>query len=297
MKKIGFIGLGIMGGPMAGHLLNAGYEMTVYNRTLSKAKPLAEKGAKIAASPADVARDSEVVIIMVKADAEVQEVLWGEKGVVAGAAPALTVINSSTISPKTSIKLAQELPRYGIEILDAPVTGSGVQAREAKLTFMAGGKKEVFSDCLPLFHVMGKQAFYMGQSGTGSYAKIANNVMLAINLLSVAEGLTIATKAGIDPETFAQVVAGGGARSGMLETKTPKIVKRDFSPAFGTAMLYKDLGLAYDLAKELEVPTPVLAAAREVIRIALNKGLAEEDVCSVVKCYEEWAGIRIRQRE
>lgn len=297
MKKIGFIGLGIMGGPMAGHLLNAGYEMTVYNRTMKKAEPLAEKGAKIAACPADVARDSEVVIIMVKADAEVEEVLLGEKGVVAGASPALVVINSSTISPKTSIKLAQELPSYGIEILDAPVTGSGVQAREAKLTFMAGGKKEVFLDCLPLFQVMGKQAFYMGQSGTGSYAKIANNVMLAINLLSVAEGLTIATKAGIDPETFAQVVAGGGARSGMLETKTPKIVKRDFSPAFGTAMLYKDLGLAYDLAKELEVPTPVLSAAREVIRIALNKGLAEEDVCSVVKCYEEWAGIRIRQRE
>jgi len=295
MKKIGFIGLGIMGSPMAGHLLNAGYEMTVYNRTLSKALQLAEKGAKIAGCPADVARDSEVVIIMVKADAEVHEVLLGEKGVVAGAPPALTIINSSTISPKTSIKLAEEMPRYGIEILDAPVTGSGVQAREAKLTFMVGGKKEVFLDCLPLFQVMGKQAFYMGQSGSGSYSKIANNVMLAINLLSVAEGLTIAAKAGIDPETFAQVVAGGGARSGMLETKTPKIVKRDFSPAFGTAMLYKDLGLAYDLAKELEVPTPVLSAAREVIKIALSKGLAEEDVCSVIKCYEEWGGIRINQ--
>lgn len=293
MKRIGFIGLGIMGGPMARHLLNAGYEMTVYNRTASKTEPLAASGAKIAEHPADVAKTSEVVIVMVKADAEVQEVLFGEKGVAAGAARGLTIINSSTISPKTSIKIAQEMSERGIDILDAPVTGSGVQAREAKLTFMVGGKKEAFLNCQPLFQVMGKQAFYMGPSGTGSYAKVANNVMLAINLLSAVEGLTIACKAGLDPEVFAQVVAGGGGRSGMLETKTPKIVKRDFSPAFGTAMLYKDLGLAYDLAKELEVPTPVLAAVREVIKMGLSKGLADEDVCSLVKCYEEWAGIKI----
>ncbi|MFZ5945439.1 MAG: NAD(P)-dependent oxidoreductase [Bacillota bacterium] len=295
MKKIGFIGLGIMGLPMAGHLLKAGYEVTVYNRTMVKAQPLIEKGAKLAESPVEVAQKSETVIIMVKADAEVEEAIFGQNGIVKGAKPGFVIINSSTISPNTSIRLAAEAAKAGIDILDAPVTGSGVQAIEAKLTFMVGGKKELFERCLPLFTVMGKQAFYMGESGKGSYTKLGNNVMLAINLLAVSEALTLIYKAGIDPEVFLQVVGGGGARSGMAETKIPKIVKRDYKPAFSTAMLVKDLGLASDLAKELQVPAPVMSIVKEILQIAITKGLSDEDVCSVIKCYEEWAGIEIKQ--
>ncbi|KJS82495.1 MAG: hypothetical protein JM58_14820 [Peptococcaceae bacterium BICA1-8] len=294
MKKIGFIGLGIMGLPMASHLLKAGYEVIIFNRTMSKAQPLVGIGAKLVGSPGELARESEAVIIMVKADAEVEEVIFGQNGILEGAKPGFVIINSSTISPKTSIRLAAETAKAGVEMLDAPVTGSGVQAIEAKLTFMVGGNKDVFERCMPLFTVMGKQAFYMGESGKGSYTKLGNNVMLAINLLAVSEALTLIYKAGIDPEIFLQVVGGGGARSGMAETKIPKIVKRDYKPAFGTAMLAKDLALASDLAKELQVPVPVMSAVKEMIQIAVAKGFSDEDVCSVVKCYEEWAGIEIK---
>jgi len=294
LKKIGFIGLGIMGLPMASHLLKAGYEVIIFNRTMSKAQPLVGIGAKLVGSPGELARESEAVIIMVKADAEVEEVIFGQNGILEGAKPGFVIINSSTISPKTSIRLAAETAKAGVEMLDAPVTGSGVQAIEAKLTFMVGGNKDVFERCMPLFTVMGKQAFYMGESGKGSYTKLGNNVMLAINLLAVSEALTLIYKAGIDPEIFLQVVGGGGARSGMAETKIPKIVKRDYKPAFGTAMLAKDLALASDLAKELQVPVPVMSAVKEMIQIAVAKGFSDEDVCSVVKCYEEWAGIEIK---
>ena len=242
----------------------------------------------------ELARESEAVIIMVKADAEVEEVILGNNGILEGAKPGFIIINSSTISPKTSIRLAAKTAKAGVEILDAPVTGSGVQAIEAKLTFMVGGNEEVFKRCMPLFTVMGKQAFYMGESGKGSYTKLGNNVMLAINLLAVSEALTLIYKAGIDPEVFLQVVDGGGARSGMAETKIPKIVKRDYKPAFGTAMLAKDLALASDLARELQVPVPVMSTVKEMVQIAVAKGFSDEDVCSVIKCYEEWAGIEIK---
>jgi 3-hydroxyisobutyrate dehydrogenase-like beta-hydroxyacid dehydrogenase len=295
MIKIGVIGLGIMGQPMAGHLLNAGYKVFVYNRTISKAESLAEKGACICKSPAEVARHCEAVVIMLKADAEVEAAVLGADGIIEGAQPGLIIMNSSTIMPQTSKRLAQEVAAKGITMLDSPVTGSGIQAREAKLTFMVGGNKDAFERCLPLFTVMGQQAFYMGESGTGSYMKLANNSLMAVNLLSLVESLTMAYKSGVDPEMFVQVVNGGGARSAVTESRVPKIINRDFTPAFGTAMLYKDLGLIYELSKELGVPTPVLAAVREMIHTAVVKGYGDEDVCSVIKCYEELAGIEIKK--
>lgn len=295
MKKIGVVGLGIMGQPMAGHLLNAGYEVFVYNRTASKAEPLIKKGAKVCGTPAEVAQHCDAVVVMVKADAEVEAMVAGSNGLIAGARPGLIILNSSTILPQTSKRLAQEVAAKGVIMLDCPVTGSGVQAKEAKLTFMVGGDKATFDKCLPLFLVMGKQAFYMGESGAGSYMKLANNSLMAINLLSLAESLTMAYKSGIDPELFLQVVNGGGARSAVAEAKIPKIINRDFTPAFGTAMLAKDLGLIYELAKELQIPTPVMASVREMIHMAVVKGYGDEDVCSVIKCYEELAGVEIKR--
>ncbi|MHC1759982.1 MAG: NAD(P)-dependent oxidoreductase [Negativicutes bacterium] len=296
MKKIGFIGLGIMGFPMAQHLIDAGYELVLFNRTAAKANPLLEKGAKLAASPAEVARNSEVVIIMVKSDVEVDNIITGENGILSGAGKGFVIVNSSTISPNTSKRLAKIAADAGVTMLDVPVTGSGVQAIEGKLTFMGGGDRTAFDACMPLFLSMGKQAYYMGASGAGSYTKIASNTMLAINLLSMAEGLVMAYKSGIDPELFLQVVNGGGSRSGMAETKIPKITKRDFKPAFGTANLLKDLGLAGDLARELNIPVPVLSVVREQVRMAVCKGYAEEDVCSVIKCYEEWAKVEVKKQ-
>jgi 3-hydroxyisobutyrate dehydrogenase-like beta-hydroxyacid dehydrogenase len=294
MMKVGFIGLGTMGLPMAHNLLKGGYELVIYNRTPGKMSTLQEKGAMIADSPKDVASQSEIVFTMLTADAAVEEVILGENGIIEGANPGLVVVDSSTISPATSKKAAEELARHDIEMLDAPVTGSEPQAIQGILTFMVGGKKEVFEKCQPLFSVMGQNAYYMGEHGKGSYTKLANNTMAAINLISFSEGLTMAAKAGIDPEVFMKVVSGGGARSGMVDNKGDKIINRDFTPHFMTQLIHKDLGLASNVAKELEISAPVLGLVKEIFQIAKAKGYGSEDMCAVIKCYEEWAGTTVK---
>lgn len=296
MKKVGFIGLGIMGHPMANHLLDAGFEVTVYNRSAQKAKQLVEKGAELADSPADLARNSEVVITMLANSDVISNMVFGENGILKGYNKGLIFINCSTVSPKSNIELYLELKKNGIEMLDAPVTGSGVQANLGTLTFMCGGSKDIYEKCVPLFNAMGKQSFYMGEIGAGSYTKLANNTMLAINMMSLAEAIVMVTKCGIDPETFVSVVSGGGSKSAMAEAKTPKIVTRDFSPNFKSSLMLKDVGLALDLAKELELPVPVLSVSKDLLQIAKTKGYGDEDLCSIVKCYEEWGKIEVSKR-
>lgn len=295
MKKLGFIGLGTMGLPMAKHLLSAGYELTVFNRTRRKADPLIKEGAQAVSSPAEVARHSEVVITMLSNDSALEEVVLGDKGIVEAASPGLIMLDSSTVSPTIVKELAQKLADIGVDFLDCPVTGSEPQAIEGVLTFMVGGKKEVYERCKPLFKVMGKEAYYMGESGSGAYTKLANNTMAAINLLSLAEAMVMASKAGIDPEMFVKVVSGGGARSGMMDAKAPKMINRDFHPHFKTALMHKDLGLALDLAQDLGIPVPVLSLVRQMLHMSMSKGFSEEDMCAVVKCYEEWAGMEIKK--
>lgn len=293
--KIGFIGLGTMGLPMAKNLLKNGYELTVFNRTKEKMDLLKEEGAILAGSPKEVAFKSDIVFTMLTADAAVEEVVLGENGIVYGAHPELIVIDSSTISPSTSKKLAKELREREVEMLDAPVTGSEPQAIEGILTFMVGGNKGIFEKCMPLFLATGQGAYYMGENGKGSYTKLANNIMSAINLISFTEAVTMATKAGIDPEIFVKVVNGGGARSGQVDNKAPKILNRDFTPHFMTKLIHKDLGLAADVAKELEVSAPVLAIVKEIFQMAKAKGYGSEDMSAVIKCYEEWAGVTVEK--
>jgi 3-hydroxyisobutyrate dehydrogenase-like beta-hydroxyacid dehydrogenase len=293
--KIGFVGLGTMGLPMAHNLLRNGYELIIYNRTKEKMSLLEEEGALIASSPKEVASRSEIVFTMLTADAAVEEVILGEEGLIYGADPGLIVVDSSTISPSTSKKVAEVLARHHIEMLDAPVTGSEPQAVEGVLTFMVGGNKEIYEKCMDLFLVMGKDVNYMGENGKGSYTKLANNTMAAINLLAFSEAITMATKAGIDPELFVKVVSGGGARSGMADNKASKVLSRDFKPQFMTQLLHKDLGLASDVAKELEISTPVLALVKEILQISKAKGYGAEDMSAVIKIYEEWAGITVEK--
>ena len=293
--RIGFIGLGTMGIPMAHHLLKDGNELIIYNRTKEKMSFLKEEGAMLANSPKEVALKSEVVFTMLTADAAVEEVILGENGIIYGADPGLIVVDSSTISPSTSKKVAEELSRHDVEMLDAPVTGSEPQAIEGTLTFMVGGKKEIYEKCMDLFLAMGKNVYYIGENGKGSYTKLANNTMAAINLLAFSEALTMATKAGIDPEVFVKVVSSGGARSGMAENKAEKVLNRDFQPQFMTQLLHKDLSLASNVAKELEISTPVLGLGKEIFQMAKAKGYGAEDMSAVIKCYEEWAGIIVKK--
>jgi 3-hydroxyisobutyrate dehydrogenase-like beta-hydroxyacid dehydrogenase len=293
--KVGFIGLGTMGLPMAQNLLKKGFDLTVYNRTVEKTELLKQQGATVAHSPKEVALHTDVVFTILTADAAVEEVALGENGIVQGAHPGLIVVDSSTISPSTSIKVAAALSQHGVDMMDAPVTGSEPHAIEGVLTFMVGGKKDLFEKCMPLFLAMGKGAYYMGENGKGSYTKLANNTMSALNLLSFVEGVTMATKAGIDPETFVKVVNGGGARNAQVDSKAEKIFTRDFAPQFMTQLIYKDLGLASNVAKELEISTPVLAIAKEIFQMAKAKGYGSEDMSAVIKCYEEWAGVTVEK--
>jgi 2-hydroxy-3-oxopropionate reductase len=295
VKKIGFVGLGTMGIPMVTNLLKANFDLTVFGRTPEKLATLIELGAKSASSPANVARQCDVVITMLPADEAVTEVITGPDGISGAGAPGLIVIDSSTISPRTSRTIAADLAKRGIDMLDAPVTGSEPQAVEGSLTFIVGGQEEIYKRCRPLFEAMGKSSFYMGSHGAGSYTKLSNNTISAITLVAFVEGIVLASKAGVDPQLFIEVISQGGARSGQIANKGPKILNRDFRANFATALMYKDLGLAGDIAKEMNLPLPALAIAREMLNMAIAKGYGQQDVCSVIKCYEEWAHVEVQK--
>jgi 3-hydroxyisobutyrate dehydrogenase len=288
--NIAFVGLGTMGRHMAGHLLKAGHTLTVYNRDRRKTEGLGPS-VRIVDSPGEAAQGVDIVITMLSDDRAIKEVYLGEGGII----PSLQqqpgagiVIDCSTISPDTTLAVATQLSNIGVKMLDAPVTGSEPQAKEAQLTFIVGGEKELFEKCLPLFNAMGKKAVHMGAQGTGSQTKLANNTLVAITLAGLSESISLVRKSGIDPALFLEVVAGGGARSGMAEMKGPKMLEGEFSPQFMTRLMFKDLKLAQGLAESLEIPLPALAAVKELFQIACNDGYGDEDMSAIIKCYEGW---------
>lgn len=293
MKRIGFIGLGTMGKPMAANLIQKGFMVTVYNRTVEKADELAHLGAEVGLTPAEVARSSDVLITMLSNDASLLETFYSEQGILSGIHPALTIIDSSTVSPQTSQKLAEELASHFVDFLDAPVTGSKPAAEAGTLTFMVGGSQEVFDEHQDVFLALGSKALYLGPSGSGSYAKLANNTMVGINLAGLAEGLSIAVKAGINPAQFLEIVRSGGANSKIVEMKSDKIIDRDFSNQFSLKLMLKDLQLAQEITGKFQLPTPMLQSATNLFQMGLSKGLGEEDLSSVIQCYEDWMGQQV----
>ncbi|WP_127586743.1 NAD(P)-dependent oxidoreductase [Paenibacillus koleovorans] len=291
MNKIGFIGLGTMGAPMVRNLLKKGYQLTVYNRNTAKTNEFqGQSQVQVAASPAEVVQLSEVVITMLANDQAIEEVYFGSEGIMQGVtkegSPTRIVIDSSTISPGLSMRIAATLAEANVDFLDAPVTGSEPQAIEGSLTFLVGGKSETLAACTELLLAMGKKTVHMGKSGSGSNAKLANNTLGAINLLAVAESIRMVQESGGDPLLFLEAVAGGGARSGMAEIKGPKMLELDFSPKFSVKLQHKDLGLAVQLVKTLGLETPMLQAAIRQFQAALEQGFAEEDVSAVYKLYK-----------
>lgn len=293
MKRIGFIGLGTMGKPMAANLIQKGFMVTVYNRTAEKADELAHLGAEVGLTPAEVARSSDVLITMLSNDASLLETFYSEQGILSGVHPALTIIDSSTVSPQTSQKLAEELAAHFVDFLDAPVTGSKPAAEAGTLTFMVGGNQEVFDEQQDVFLALGTKALYLGPSGSGSYAKLAHNTMVGINLAGLAEGLSIAVKAGVNPAQFLEIVRSGGANSKMAQLKSDKIIDRDFSNQFSLKLMLKDLQLAQEITGKFQLPTPMLQSATSLFQMGLSKGLGEEDLSSVIQCYEDWMGQQV----
>jgi len=293
LKRIGFIGLGVMGKPMAINLLRAGYPLTVWNRTRSKMDELIAMGANGANSPREVAERSDVVITMVSDSPDVEEVILGPNGVIHGARPGLIVIDMSTISPKVTRKISEELAKKGVRMLDAPVSGGEKGAKEATLSIMVGGPRDVFEECLPIFEVLGKKITYMGPSGMGQTAKLCNQVICALNIQAVCEGLMLGAKAGLDVRKLLEAVSAGAASSWMLVNLGPKMIERDFKPGFKIRHQQKDLRLALELAAELGLPLPGTALVHQILRIAEAEGLGEEGTQAAIVAMERIAGRRL----
>ena len=243
---IGFVGLGIMGLPMAGHILDAGYPLTVYNRTRSKAEELGARGAKIADSPAEVAGASTVIITIVSDSPDVEEVVAGPQGVMDRIAEDSVVIDMSTISPQVERQLDEQLRAKGCTLVDAPVSGGDVGARNATLAIMAGGDKAAFDRVRPILEVMGKTITYCGPVGNGQLTKLSNQILVSVTLLGVSEAITFANKNGLDAHVMIEAVKGGAAGSWQLSNLGPKIVDRDFAPGFMVDLIQKDLRLVLE---------------------------------------------------
>ena len=294
IKTVAFIGIGVMGYPMTSHLMDAGYNVKVYNKTPSKCDGLVQKGATLASSLQDAAKDVDIIFTMLPNENVIHEVILGERGLASAAKKGCIISNTSTVSPNSNIKLGQELQKYDIKLLDSPVTGSGIQAKDASLLFIVSGNEAAYNEVLPLYRVMGVDAIYAGAAiGAASYAKVCSNAMMAINMLSFSEAVVMAKKAGVDPQVFVKFCAGGGPRSAVADKKVGKIVNRDFSPAFRTALMHKDTKLAAQIADEFKIPTPALNLAKEMFHLACTEGYSDDDICALVKCYEKWADIEV----
>jgi len=295
LKRVGFIGLGIMGKPMALNLLKAGYPLTVWNRTKSKMDDLVAMGAYGASSPKEVAERSDVVITMVTDSPDVEDVLLGSNGVIHGGRPGLIVIDMSTISPLVTRRISSELAKRGIKMLDAPVSGGEKGAKEATLSIMVGGPRDAFEECLPIFECLGKKITYMGQTGMGQTAKLCNQVICALNIQAVCEGLMLGAMAGLDLKRLLEAVSAGAASSWMLLNLGPKMIERDFKPGFKIRHQQKDLRLALELAAELKLPLPGTALVQQMLRIAEAEGLGEEGTQAAIAAMEKIAGRKITE--
>ena len=271
--RVGFIGMGIMGAAMARNCIKAGYAVTVYNRTAAKAAPLADAGAAIADSPADVARVSDVVLICVTASADVLSVVLDESsGVIAGVAPGATVIDHSTVAPKVATQCSEALASKGATFLDAPISGGDVGARNGTLSIMVGGDRARFDECLPILQAMGKTITWCGESGAGYTVKLCNQICGAMHLIAAAEAIQLADKANIDPKAMLKAISSGAAGSWMLDHLAPKMIAGDFKPGFFVDYQLKDLRLAVSLAGELAIELPGASLAAKLFETASQQG-------------------------
>ncbi len=290
-ERIGFIGLGIMGRPMAGHLVDAGYAVTVWNRTRSKMQAHVERGAAAGESPKDVAARSDITITMVGDTPDALEVILGPDGVIHGARRGSAVVDMSTISPVATREIARQLGERGVEMLDAPVSGGERGAIDAALSIMAGGKPEVFERVLPVFQKMGKQIVHLGGSGAGQVTKACNQLVLSLTLLGVAEALTLAQKAGVDPAKVRAALLGGFAQSRVLELHGQRMLDRNFEPGFRTRLYHKDMGIVMETGRSAGMPLVGGALAAQLYQIAMNQGLGEKDYSVLARVVAGLAGV------
>ncbi len=290
-KKIGFIGLGLMGRPMSLNLLKAGHSVTVWNRTASRASEVVAAGATLAKTPREVAAASEILFTIVSDPPALEEILWGhegkEDGALGGLKPGSIYVDSSTISPVLARRIAAACTERSVRFLDAPVTGGDWGAREGNLVFMIGGDAETLRAAEPVIGVMGKKWFHLGPNGAGQTIKLAMNGILALQVGAMAEALAVVNKAGLAEQQLIEVMQASMARSGVLDVKAPLMVKGDYKPSFPLRLMHKDLGLLLDLGNQLGVALPATAAAREIYSYVKGEAVQDLDYSGVMKFWKK----------
>ena len=295
--KIGFIGLGIMGRPMAKNLLKAGHELVVFDFNKEAVADLVSNGAASAETGKELASQCDVVITMVPNSPHVRAAVLGENGVAEGAKPGTVVIDMSSIDPTESRAIGAELEKLGIDMLDAPVSGGEPKAIDGTLSVMAGGKKELFDKYYDMLMVMAGSVVYVGELGAGNVAKLANQIVVAVNIAAVSEALTFAKKAGTDPELVYQAIRGGLAGSTVMDAKAPMMLNRNFKPGFRIELHIKDLNNALNAAHNVSSPVPLTGQLMEIMQGLKADGFDKEDHSSIVKYYEKIANTTVEPQK
>jgi 2-hydroxy-3-oxopropionate reductase len=290
--RVGFIGLGAMGRPMAGNLLEAGFPLVVHSRSPAPVDATVGRGAERGTSPADVAARSDVVITMLPDTPDVEQVVAGRDGVFAGVRPGMLIIDMSTISPLAVRKLAREAEAHGCDFLDAPVSGGDIGARNAMLSIMVGGKEAAFNRAMPIFQAMGKTILLIGDSGAGQITKAANQILTSIHIEAVAEALVFAAKAGVDPVKVRQALMGGAAYSRILEFHGQRMIERNFKPGFRMRLHRKDLDITVEAGRAYGAALPVTAQVRELMTETINDGQGDMDNSSFVLLLEKLSNLQ-----
>jgi len=294
MKKIGFIGLGIMGKPMAMNLIKAGYDLIVYDVRSEPVKAVVTAGAKEGRSSSDVAAQSDVVITMLPNSPDVKEAVLGKDGVLDGAKKGLILVDMSSIAPLVAQEVAAEAEKKGVEMLDAPVSGGEPKAIEGTLSIMVGGKQDIFEQVEEILKVMGASAVLVGDIGSGNTTKLANQIIVALNIAAMSEAMVLATKAGVDPEKVYNAIRGGLAGSTVLDAKVPLALDGNFKPGFRIELHIKDLANALETAHEIGVPVPLASGVMEIMQALKVDGKAGDDHGGIIQFYEKLAKVEVR---
>jgi 3-hydroxyisobutyrate dehydrogenase/2-hydroxy-3-oxopropionate reductase len=295
MAKLGFLGLGLMGYPMARNLLRAGHEVSLWSHTEDKARKLAaEEKGRFCASPREVAQNADCMFLCVGDTAMAKRVIVGKESIIEGVRQGAVVADASTISPSASREIGAALKARGADFLDAPCTGSTPGANGGTLTFMVGGDQAVFEKVKPYFEPMGKRLYYCGGPGMGLQAKLSQNLILANLMMAFNEGMVLATKGGVSPQLMLDILDNSAAKSGLIAYKAPFVFRRDFQANFATKWMHKDLGLMLDSGKELGVPLSVTALTHQLFQTAMTAGHADEDMCSTIKVLEDLVQVEVK---
>lgn len=293
--RIGFIGLGIMGKPMAKNLLKAGHELVVFDVVEAPLKEVVAAGAKAATSPKDVAAQCELIITMLPNSPHVKTAVLGKNGVIEGVKSGSILVDMSSIAPLASREIAKELAAKGVEMLDAPVSGGEPKAIDGSLAIMVGGKQEVFDKVKDILLKMGASAVLCGDIGAGNVTKLSNQIIVALNIAAMSEALVLATKAGVDPEKVFNAIKGGLAGSTVLNAKAPMVLEGNYKPGFRIELHIKDLQNALDTAHEISTPIPLTSHVMEMMQAMKVDGKQIEDHGGLIQFYEKLAGVKVRK--